>query len=289
MQIKKIETGNFKLDGGAMFGVVPKVLWEKAYPADDNNMCNLSMRCLYVEDDDRKILIDTGLGDKQDEKFLSYYYLNGSDSLNNSLESEGISYESISDVILTHLHFDHVGGAVTKDPETNSYKPSFPNATYWVSKAQWDWYKNPNSREKASYLNENIQPLEAAGKIKFIEEEGVFTSNIQVRIFNGHTAGLVVPIINYKGTKLVYAADLFPTLAHLPISWVCAYDTRPLVSFKEREIFLKEALENNYTFFFEHDLYHECCTLQETKKGIRADRCLSLVDFLSNTNSFHIR
>lgn len=281
MNLHVINTGNFKLDGGAMFGVVPKSLWNRVYPADENNMCNLGLRSLVVETDDRKILIDAGLGTKQDDKFLGFYYLNGSDSLEKSLHSAGLVREEITDVILTHLHFDHCGGAVEYDPVADSYKPSFPGAGYWISRDQWEWAMHPNPREKASYLKENIMPLSEHDRIRFIDKNTFLLPKVEIRLFYGHTAGMAIPIVHLNnGKTLVYTADLFPTAAHLPLSWVCGYDTQPLVSMKEREDFLAEAFEKKYTFFFEHDINTECCTLKQTNKGIRPDRLMTLKEFL---------
>ena len=268
MILHKIETGNFKLDGGAMFGVVPKSLWQKVYPADENNMCNLSLRLLLIKDGDRKILIDTGLGNKQDEKFFSYYFLNGNDSLEKSLNELNIKKADITDVILTHLHFDHCGGSVEKG-EDGHLKAAFPNASFWCSSGQWDWAMKPNPREKASFLKENIMPLMESHQLKLFDQPVNVTPNITVNLYNGHTQGLSVPFIRYGDKTIVYMADLIPTSAHIPSSWVCGYDTQPLVSMKEREAFLSEALDNNYILFFEHDLYVECCNLHRTEKGIR--------------------
>ena len=279
MDIYKIETGNFKLDGGAMFGVVPKTLWNKVYPADENNLCNLSMRCLLIETEKRKILIDTGIGNKQDEKFFSHYYLNGNASLELSLVYHGCTKEEITDVILTHLHFDHCGGAVFKDTEGN-LQLTFPNAAYWVSRPQFEWAMKPNQREKASYFRENIEPIINSGKLHFIEKESMLTSKIQLRLYNGHTEGLMIPFIKYKEKTLVFMADLLPTAAHISASWLCGYDTRPLISIEERNSFLMEAVRNNYTLFFEHDLDRECCSLKQTEKGIKMDRSFTLSEFL---------
>ena len=269
MRLVSIETGNFKLDGGAMFGVVPKSLWQKAYPADENNMCNLSLRSLYVEDDDRKILIDTGLGYKQNEKFFGYYYLNGKHSLDKSLRREGIDKSEITDVILTHLHFDHCGGAVEYDKRYKTFRTTFPNAKYWCSNVQWQWALKPNQREKSSYLKENILPLYDSGQLKLFEHDLDLTTNISIRLYNGHTKGLAVPFIRYHDHTIVYVADLIPTSAHVPLSWICGYDTQPLISLEEKEQFLNEAFKNNYILFFEHDIETVCCNLQKTEKGIR--------------------
>lgn len=282
MQLFKIETGSFMLDGGAMFGVVPKVLWNKVYPADENNLCILSLRCLLVKTGERLILIDTGLGNKQSEKFFSFYCLNGQVALDKAIQNAGFNPEDITDVILTHLHFDHCGGAVLKTGE-NNYKLLFQNALYWVSKSQWKWAMNPNHREKASYLKENIDPLSESGKLRFILKEGSFTQNIHIRMFNGHSEGVIVPIITVGSKKLVYAGDLIPTAAHIPISWVCGFDTQPLVSMKEKADFLKEAEEKNYTFFFEHDFYNECCSLTINDNKVCVKQVFKFDEFLSGS------
>lgn len=275
MKIVSLETGNLKLDGGAMFGVVPKVLWEKVYPADEKNLCNLAMRSLLIVEGDRRILIDTGIGDKQDATFLGYYYLNGDDTLENSLMQNGLTPADITDVILTHLHFDHVGGAVKRTAE-GLLLPAFPNASYYVSRQQWDWATMPNNREKASFLPENFLPLQEHDCITFIEERDNSLPNIELRLFNGHTTGQIVPFIDYNGQTIVYAADLIPLASQVPIAWLCAYDIRPLVSMDEKEQFLKESISNNYALFFEHDIYQECCTLKQTAKGVRVEKGFAL-------------
>jgi len=279
MKLYPIETGNLKLDGGAMFGVVPKVLWSKVYPADENNLANWAMRCLLVVDGDRKILIDNGIGNKQDEKWLAHYYLNGEDTLKGSLKKTGYSPDDITDVILTHMHFDHCGGSVEGN-EVSGYRLTFPNATYWTSKQQYDWAVNPNRREKASFLKENILPIEESGQLKLIEEEGEYIPNINFKLYSGHTEGQVIPHINIDGKTVVFMADLMPSSAHIPMPWVMAYDTRPLLTLKDRERFYKEALEKNYILFFEHDLYHEAGTLKETPKGARIDKTGKLETFI---------
>ena len=279
MKLTKIETGNFMLDGGALFGVIPKSLWQKVYPADERNLCNLAMRCLLVETAGRVVLIDTGIGTKQTEKFFSHYYLNGDYSLEKSLAAHGCRPEDITDVLLTHLHFDHVGGALTRDADSGKSLPAFPSASYWVSREQWEWAARPNRRERASFLPGNIEPLE--GSIHFLEAEGEFLPGLELRFFHGHTGGLVVPLISYGGETLVYVGDLFPTAAHIPAAWVCGYDTRPLLSFTEREVFLEEAFAGDYVFYFEHDLAVECCRLEETAKGFRAGEAFSLEKFIN--------
>lgn len=269
MKLYSIPTGNLKLDGGAMFGVVPKVMWSKQYPADENNLINLAMRCLLVVDGDRKILIDNGIGDKQDEKFLKHFYLNGEATLEASLANLGYTKDDITDMVLTHLHFDHTGGSIEWNEDKSKLVPAFKNAHYWVSKAQWEWATKPNKREKASFLGENIQPMEESGQLKIIEKEGELFPGFEIKMFNGHTDGQVIPHIQYKGRTVVFMADLLPSTAHIPIAWVMAYDTRPLLTLQEKAAFYEEAIKNDYVLFFEHDIYHECGTLQQTEKGPR--------------------
>ena len=278
MKLYTINTGYFKLDGGAMFGVVPKVIWGKAYPSDENNLCNWSMRCLLIEDGGRKILIDCGIGDKQNEKFLANYYLNGDDSLDKSLAIIGLTADDITDVILTHLHFDHCGGAVRWNEDRTDYIPTFKNATYITSKAQWEWATNPNNREKASFLKENILPIMEKGRIKLVDSDCELFPGISIRIFNGHTDGQVIPFVRYKDKTIVYMADLLPSAAHIPLPYVMSYDTRPLITLKEKEAFMNEAAQKGYVLFFEHDLYRECCTVQVTEKGFRMKDSFALAD-----------
>jgi glyoxylase-like metal-dependent hydrolase (beta-lactamase superfamily II) len=280
MKIYPILTGNLKLDGGAMFGVVPKVMWNKLYPADENNLCNWAMRCLLVVDGDRKILIDSGVGDKQSDKFFSHYYLNGEDTLEKSLAKYGFTPDDITDNILTHLHFDHVGGSV-KYNELGELVPTFKNATYWVSKAQWEWATKPNKREKASFLSENIIPMMENGQLKLVEEEGEMLPNIEARIFNGHTDGQIIPHIKYKGKTIAFMGDLLPSTAHISIPFVMAYDTRPLLTLEDKKKFFTDAVENDYILFFEHDLYNECCNLQNTEKGVRLKDTFTLEEYFS--------
>ena len=280
MKLYPIETGNLKLDGGAMFGVVPKVMWQKAYPADENNLCNWSMRCLLIIDGERKILIDNGIGNKQDEKWLKHYYLNGDDTLEKSLEKTGTTPDDITDVILTHMHFDHCGGSVKWNDDNTGYELAFPNATYWTSKKQYEWATNPNRREKASFLKENIAPIEESGQLKLIENEDEFIPNIKFKLYNGHTDGQVIPHININGSTVVFMADLLPATAHIPMPWIMAYDTRPLLTLKDKERFFADAIENNYILFFEHDLYNEACTIQNTPKGPRVDKTGKLSEFI---------
>jgi len=279
MELHVINTGNLKLDGGAMFGVVPKVMWQKLYPADENNLCNWSMRCLLVVTGDQKILIDCGIGDKQDEKFIHNMHLNGDDNLVNSLEKTGYTTDDITDVVLTHLHFDHCGGAVKHNADRTGYEPTFKNATYWIGRAHWKLANQPNAREKASFLKENFVPLMEAGKVHFIDKDTTLFPGFQVRIFNGHTAGQIIPFIEYKGKTVVYMADLMPAVVHIPLAYVISYDTQPLVSLSEKETFLNEALANDYVLFFEHDIYNECCNLQQTEKGVRAKEYFKLEEY----------
>lgn len=281
MELYKIETGNFMVDGGAMFGVVPKSLWEKKYPADEKNLCNFSMRSLLIITEGRKILIDAGVGNKQDEKFFGYYYLNGSDSLKNSLRQTGNTPDDITDVVLTHLHFDHCGGAVEYN-ENNTLITTFKNAKYWISRQQWDWAVNPNPREKASFLQENFMPIKANGQLEIIAKNFELVPGVVLRLYNGHTEGQIIPFIKYNNKTIVFLADLIPTSAHIPLSWVCAYDTKPLVAMDEKKEFLEQALANDYTLFFEHDINVECCSLKMTEKGIRPGETYKLKDFLAN-------
>ncbi len=280
MKLYPLETGNLKLDGGAMFGVVPKVMWEKAYPCDENNLCNWAMRCLLVVNGDRKILIDNGIGNKQDEKWLRHYYLNGDATLEDSLANVGESPEAITDVIITHMHFDHCGGSVKWNDDKTGYELAFPNATYWTSKKQFEWATNPNRREKASFLKENIMPVMESGKLNLIEDEGEYIPDIDFKLYNGHTDGQVIPHIKINGKTVVFMADLLPATAHIPMPWIMAYDTRPLLTLKDKERFFAEALENDYVLFLEHDLYNEACTIQNTAKGARLLKSGKLSDFI---------
>ncbi len=272
-----METGNMKLDGGAMFGVVPKSLWQKEYPADENNMCNIASRSMFVITGTKKILIDTGVGNKQDEKFLGHYYLNGEATLEDSLKKLGYRSEDITDVIHTHLHFDHCGGSVVYD-NRGKLIPAFPNATYHVSRLHWDLANDPNRREKASFLDENIRPLEENGKLNLIEKEGELMPGINIRFYKGHTEGQVVPFIQHENTIIVFVGDLMPLMANIPIAWVCGYDTRPLDSLKEKEAFLNEAYENNYILYFQHDIFNECCMLEKSSRGLRPGKKFPLRD-----------
>lgn len=278
MNLHTIETGLFKLDGGAMFGVVPKSIWQKSNPADANNMCTWAMRCLLVEDGDRLILIDTGIGSKQDEKFFSHFYLHGEDTIDKSLSIKGFSRSDITDVFLTHLHFDHVGGAIIR--ENGKLIPAFKNASYWSNEKHWDWAVHPNAREKASFLTENISPVQESGQLKFIEEkEGIdFTADFKVRFAFGHTDAMMLPQLNYKGRTIIYAADLLPSTGHIPLPYVMSYDMFPLQTLKEKKVFLEEAAANDYILYLEHDSVNECCTVQQTEKGIRLKDTFKLAD-----------
>jgi glyoxylase-like metal-dependent hydrolase (beta-lactamase superfamily II) len=269
MQLYTIDTGFFKLDGGAMFGVVPKSIWQKLNPPDENNMCSWAMRCLLVEDGNRLILVDDGIGNKQEAKFFAHYYLHGDASLDKSLKAKGFSRDDITDVFLTHLHFDHCGGSIEYDSK-GSLVTAFKNATYWSNEAHWKWATEPNAREKASFLKENILPIKESGQLKFTSENAELFPGFRIKYMNGHTEGMMLPMISYKGKTIVFAADLLPAVAHIPVPYVMAYDTRPLVTMEEKAPFMKEAAENNYVFFFEHDPVIECCTVQATEKGIKA-------------------
>jgi glyoxylase-like metal-dependent hydrolase (beta-lactamase superfamily II) len=277
MKLYSIETGNFKLDGGAMFGVVPKSIWQKTNPADENNLCPLAMRSLLIEDGDRLILVDTGIGNKQSERFFSYYHLHGGFSVESSLAAHGFSKDDITDVFLTHLHLDHVGGAA--DRQEDNLVPAFKNAIYWSNEKQWDWAVHPNDREKASFLKENILPIQHSGQLKFIEEgASPFGDDFQVRFTYGHTEAMMLPMINYKSRTILFAADLFPTLGHLPVPYVASYDVFPLTAMDEKKKFLQEAYDNNYIILLEHDAANECATLVETEKGFRAGDIFKLAD-----------
>jgi len=276
MKLHTIDTGFFKLDGGAMFGVVPKTIWNKTNPADENNLCTWAMRCLLIEDGNRLTLVDTGIGNKQDEKFFSHYYLHGDATIDRSLDKLGFHRNDITDVFLTHLHFDHVGGAVAREGE--KLLPAFKNATYWSNARHWDWAVNPNDREKASFLKENILPIQESGQLKFIEDEeaATYTDNVKVKFAYGHTDAMMLPVISYKGRTIVYMADLLPSTGHIPLPYVMAYDMFPLKTLTEKKLFLTEAVEKNYILYLEHDAVSECCTLQQTEKGIRLNETFKL-------------
>jgi len=276
MNLYTIDTGFFKLDGGAMFGVVPKSIWNKTNPADDNNLCTWAMRCLLIQDGKRLILVDTGMGNKQSEKFFSYYYPHGTATLDSSLAAHGFHRDDITDVFLTHLHFDHVGGAVERNGEVLA--PTFKNATYWSNAKHWEWAINPNEREKASFLKENILPIQESGQLKFIDEiDGTaFTDNVKVRFIYGHTEAQMLPQITYKGRQVLYMADLIPSVGHIPLAYIMGYDMFPLQTLQEKKNILTEAVTNDYILYLEHDAINECCTLKNTEKGIRLNEVFGL-------------
>ena len=283
MTIYPIETGNFKLDGGAMFGVVPKTLWNRTNPADANNMIEMSMRCMLIEDGNRLTLIDTGMGHKQSEKFFGYYYLWGDYSLEKSLAKHGFHKDDITDVFLTHLHFDHCGGSIQWNKSHTGYEPAFKNAKFWSNKDHWQWATVPNPREKASFLDENINPMKSSGQLNFITlPEGDYKTGSElgfdILFVNGHTDKQMIPHIKYKGKTIVFAADLLPTSGHVPLPYVMGYDTRPLLTMDEKKKFLEAAANNNYFIFLEHDAYTEVCTVKHTEKGVRLDQQLKFSD-----------
>ena len=276
MELFTVDTGFFKLDGGAMFGVVPKSIWSRTNPSDENNLCNWAMRCLLVSDGDRLVLIDNGIGDKQDARFFSHYYLHGEASLAKSLQQLGVHPTDITDVFLTHLHFDHCGGSV-KYGSHGQYELTFPRATYWSNEDHWNWATVPNPREKASFLEENILPLQEHGAIKFLElAKKSFFPGFDFLTMDGHTDKQMLPKIQYKGRTLVFMADLLPSVGHLPLAYVMGYDTRPLLTIQEKQLFLEEAAQEQYVLFLEHDSVHECCTVKMTEKGVRVDQTFRL-------------
>ncbi|HRG39249.1 MAG TPA: MBL fold metallo-hydrolase [Bacteroidia bacterium] len=276
MKLHSIHTGNFKLDGGAMFGVVPKKLWSKTNPADENNLCNWAMRCLLIEDGKRLILVDNGLGDKQDEKFFSHYALNGEDTLEKSLKKAGFSVDDITDMFLTHLHFDHCGGSIRRNKEKTGYETVFKNATYWSNVEHWEWATKPNAREKASFLTENILPIQESGQLKFVKDENdkPFGDSISISYMRGHTDAMMIPLIRYKEHTIAFMADLLPSVGHIPLPYVMGYDTRPLLTLTEKEKFLKRAADEKLILFLEHDSVNECCTVENTDKGVRLKQTL---------------
>lgn len=274
MKLYAVETGNFKLDGGAMFGVVPKTIWSKTNPADENNLIDLAARCMLIEDGNRLILIDTGLGNKQSEKFFGYYSLWGNHSLDNSLTKLGFHRDDITDVFMTHLHFDHCGGSVNWNKDKTGYEPAFKNARFWTNDNHWEWATNPNAREKASFLSENIFPLEQSGQLNFIkrpENDFIQNSELGFGIFfaDGHTEKMMIPQITYNEKTICFMADLLPTAGHLPLPYVMGYDTRPLLTLPEKAKFLSHAAENNFYLFLEHDAHNEIITVEQTEKGVR--------------------
>jgi len=283
MKLYPIEAGNFKLDGGAMFGVVPKSLWHRTNPADNNNLIDIAARCLLVEDGSRLILIDTGMGDKQSDKFYSYYHLWGDDSIDNSLACFGFHRNDITDVFMTHLHFDHCGGTIQYNKDRTVLEPAFKNATFWSNKDHWTWATQPNRREKASFLKENILPMEESGQLKFtsLPDNSVLKNSgfgFDIFFANGHTDKQMIPIINYKGKTICFMADLLPTAGHLPIPFVMGYDTRPLLTLDEKEQFLNLAANNNYYLFLEHDAHNPIITVKQTEKGVRLNEVFTCED-----------
>ena len=301
MKLYTINTGHFKLDGGAMFGVVPKSIWNKLNPADENNMCSWSLRCLLIEDEGKLILIDNGMGDKQDAKFFGHYYLHGDDTIDRSLAQHGFTKDDITDVFLTHLHFDHCGGSIVR--EGDKLVPAFKNAIYWSNEKHWEWATKPNDREKASFLRDNILPIEESGQLKFFDVSGENVSressginngaaanstlpsynshlmtNLSFFTVSGHTDSMMLPKINYNGKTIVFMADLLPSAAHIPLPYVMAYDMFPLTTLHEKKLFLTEAQQNDYILFFEHDPLIECCNLQMTEKGVKVKDTFKLSD-----------
>jgi glyoxylase-like metal-dependent hydrolase (beta-lactamase superfamily II) len=278
MKLHVINTGLFKLDGGAMFGVVPKSIWQKTNPADENNLCTWAMRCLLIEDKDKLILIDNGIGDKQDAKFFSHYYLHGDDSLIKSLNKAGFSESDVTDMFLTHLHFDHCGGGVRY--ENSKLELVFKNATYWSNADHWQWATKPNPREKASFIKENIHPMEQSGHLKFTEANKSPFTQFDILYASGHTDKMMIPKIQYKDKVICYMADMLPSVGHIPLPYVMGYDVRPLITLEEKEKFLNEAADNGYILFLEHDPVNECCTVKRTEKGVRVDQTFSLAEIL---------
>lgn len=286
MKLYSIEAGNFKLDGGAMFGVVPKSLWSRTNPADQNNMIDLALRCLLIENGDRLTLIDNGMGDKQSEKFFGFYYPWGDFNLQDSLKKHGFHPDDITDVFLSHLHFDHCGGSVKWNKDRTGYETAFKNATYWSNKDHWKWATEPNRRERASFLTENIMPIQESGQLKFIEQPNSDYAEAKEMDFgilfvDGHTDKQMLPHINYKGKTLVYVADLLPTAGHIPLPYVMGYDTRPLLTLDEKEKFLDQAATNNYYLFLEHDAHNQIITVKHTEKGVRLDQTLTVNEFFN--------
>jgi prepilin-type processing-associated H-X9-DG protein len=281
MKIYPIETGSFKLDGGAMFGVVPKTIWQKTNPADSRNLIDMSMRCMLIEDGQRLILIDTGLGSKQSDKFFGYYHLFGNFSLESSLAKLGFHRDDITDVFLTHLHFDHCGGVIEWNSQKSLLQPAFKNAKFWSNDNHWKWALEPNPREKASFLKENINPIRESGQLNFITNNSLDQIGFNVLFMDGHTEKQMLPKLSYQGKTIVFMADLLPTIGHIPLPYVMGYDTRPLLTIKEKAIFLKEAADNNYYLFLEHDAYNEICTVQHTEKGVRLKETHKFTDIFN--------
>lgn len=279
MNLHVIDTGFFKLDGGAMFGVVPKSIWQKTNPADEKNLCTWAMRCLLIEEGDQLILIDNGTGEKQSTEFFKHYYLHGNDNLSGNLSKKGFSESDITDMFLTHLHFDHCGGGVKKVGE--SLELTFSNATYWSNEDHWKWATEPNAREKASFLKENIFPMKESGQLKMIDPQAASPfSQFDLFYASGHTDKMMIPKIKYRNRVICFMADLLPSTGHIPLPYVMGYDTRPLITLKEKEAFLNEAADKGYILFLEHDPVNECCTVKRTEKGVRLDEVFALKDVL---------
>ncbi|PQJ68605.1 MULTISPECIES: MBL fold metallo-hydrolase [Polaribacter] len=281
MKIYPIETGNFKLDGGAMFGVVPKTIWQKTNPADKNNLIDMSMRSMLIEDGNRLILVDTGLGAKQSNKFYSYYYLFGDFSLDTSLAKYGFHRDDITDVFLTHLHFDHCGGAIEWNAERTFLQPAFKNAKFWSNDKHWKWATEPNPREKSSFFKENIIPIKESGQLNFIHSNFKEQIGFDVLFMDGHTEKQMLPMLTYQGKTIVFVADLLPTIGHIPLPYVMGYDTRPLLTLKEKAAFLNQAADKEYYLFLEHDAYNEICTVQHTEKGVRLKNTHKFIDIFN--------
>ena len=283
MKLYPINAGNFKLDGGAMFGVVPKSLWQRTNPPDSNNMIDIAARCLLIEDGNRLILVDTGMGNKQSEKFYGYYFPWGNDSIDASLRAHGFHPDDITDVFMTHLHFDHCGGSIKRNKDKTGYEPAFKNAHFWSNQNHWKWATEPNRREKASFLEENILPMKESGQLKFTplpETDILENSKLGFDIFfaNGHTDKQMIPMIDYGGKTICFMADLLPTVGHLPIPFVMGYDTRPLLTLDEKEKFLNLAADNNYYLFLEHDAHNEIITVKHSEKGVRLNKVFNCKD-----------
>lgn len=276
MELELINTGYFKLDGGAMFGVVPKSLWSRTNPADENNLCSWAMRSLIIKDRNRSFVIDSGMGEKQSEKFFSHYYLHGNDSLEKGLRKADLGFDEITDAFLTHLHFDHCGGGVKHEGE--KLIPTFTNATYWSNQDHWKWATEPNTREKASFLSENIRPMQESGQLKFVELSGDDRLPFDILTMDGHTEKQMLPKLNYKGKTVVFVADLLPSVGHIPLPYVMGYDTRPLVTITEKQVFLNQAADKGYILLLQHDPVHECCTVKHTEKGVRLDQIFAFKD-----------
>lgn len=279
MKLHSVNTGLFKLDGGAMFGVVPKSIWNRTNPADANNMIDLAMRALLIEDGDRLILIDNGIGNKQDAKFFSYYFLSGDNSIEKSLSKLGFSTDDITDVFLSHLHFDHCGGSVKWNSDKTKFELTFKNATYWSNERHWAWATKPNKREVASFLKENILPIQESGHLKYTKEGEELFPGFSIMYSSGHTDAMMHPHIKYKEKTIVYMADLLPTTGHIPLPYVMGYDTRPLITLEEKEKFMNTAAEQEYILFLEHDSIHECCTVEKTEKGVRLKSTFALSEY----------